>query len=450
MHRMHVRLRSGAFLLFVGDVLCFIAALWLSLYVRALTPPSQQVFEDHFIPFALLFLVWVGVFFIAGLYEHRRLWLLRRGFSPAPLVGLGIYNFLVSLFFFFVPAFGIAPKTVLLIYLAVSFALVLLWRAFLLPRLGRENTPQALLVGEGSEADALASILSVGSRAPLHITASVRPSEGMSRDLESLVEKHHPAFVIADWSDPRVAGAYANLYNLLSRGVRFIDLPSFYEEAFGRVALRFVNDHWLARNVSRYAHLGYDPIKRFMDIAAGTVLGIISLLFYPFIALAIKLDDGGSVIISMPRVGEGGKIFECYKFRSMSGNDRGEWLGGVTTLKVTRVGEFLRKSRLDELPQLWNVLRGDLSLIGPRPEFPPVIEVYEKEIPYYQVRHLIKPGLSGWAQLYHDNHPHHGTEVEATREKLSYDLYYLKHRSLTLDAVILLKTAAKMLTKSGA
>lgn len=134
----------------------------------------------------------------------------------------------------------------------------------------------------------------------------------------------------------------------------------------------------------------------------------------------------------------------------MTGNDSGAYgTSGVTKFKVTRVGGFLRVTRLDELPQLWNIVRGDLSLIGPRPEVPPLVQKYKQEIPYYNVRHLVRPGLSGWAQLYHDNHPHHGEAVEATREKLSYDLYYIKHRSLTLDLTIALKTIKKLLTRSG-
>ena len=136
------------------------------------------------------------------------------------------------------------------------------------------------------------------------------------------------------------------------------------------------------------------------------------------------------------------------KFRSMTGMDQGEeMLRSKHT--VTPVGRMIRATRIDEIPQLWSVLTGDMSLIGPRPEFPAMVNEYAREIPYYNVRHLVRPGLSGWAQLYHDNHPHHGTEIEATREKLSFDLYYVKHRSLALDIAIALKTIKKVLTHRG-
>ena len=122
---------------------------------------------------------------------------------------------------------------------------------------------------------------------------------------------------------------------------------------------------------------------------------------------------------------------------------------GGGSSEITRVGKFLRKLRIDELPQLLNVLRGDLSLIGPRPELPELVRVYEKEIPYYNIRHLIKPGLSGWAQLYHENHPHYRANVSETKVKLSYDLYYIKNRSFFLDLKIALKTIKVLLSRSG-
>ena len=138
-----------------------------------------------------------------------------------------------------------------------------------------------------------------------------------------------------------------------------------------------------------------------------------------------------------------------YKFRTMKiANDSGKWNSGEKNY-VTTIGAFLRKTRLDELPQLWNVVFGDVSLIGPRPEFPDAVKTYENEISYYGIRHLIKPGLSGWAQIYHDNHPHHGIGIAETKEKLSYDLYYMKHRSFILDLQIVLKTIKKLLSIKG-
>ncbi|MDE2213019.1 MAG: sugar transferase [Patescibacteria group bacterium] len=442
-------LRPSALALFIGDIIFFIAALWLSLFLRAFAPPSGALFEAHLLAFTPLFFLWVLIFLIAGLYEGRRIILARRALSTT-LLNAQIANVIIAaLFFFLVPTFGISPKTVLAIYLIVSFLLILFWRAFLFPLLGLQKRDTALIIGAGREIDELVRALENAPLAPVSIEAVIAPGGAHKEDVEEALQKNLPTFVIADFESSGVEATLPDLYNLLTRGVRFIDARSLYEEVFGRVPLARVNDPWIARNVSRHVHVLYDPLKRAVDIIGALFLGIVSLILYPFIMLAIFFESGRPFFIVQERVGEGDRVVRLYKFRTMNGNDDGKYGGGKTSLEVTKVGTLLRATRLDELPQLWNILFGDLSLIGPRPELPSLVAQYEKVIPYYGLRHLIRPGLSGWAQLYHDNHPHHGTDVEATREKLSYDLYYLQHRSLILDILIALKTIAKMLTRSG-
>lgn len=436
-------------MLFLGDILFLTGALWLSLYLRAFEVPTKEAFVTHLLPFSILFVVWISVFTIAGLYESRSIILARRALSATLFVSQLINVLLAALFFFFIPFFGITPKTLLLIYLVVSFLLILLWRVVLFPRLG-ERQEAAIVVGEGTEVEELVLALHAAPYAPARVVERISPTAiSLAGVIESALKKHNAPFVIADFSDNKVAAAFPKLYNFLFRGIRFFDAPALYEEVFGRISLSRIDDRWLARNVSRYAHTLYDTLKRFMDIAGGIALGVISLVLYPFIAVAILIEDGFPVFIMQERVGQDGKLMQIYKFRSMSGNDSGRYQNGSSALAITRVGKVLRTTRLDELPQLWSVVTGSLSLIGPRPEFPSLVALYEKEIPYYGVRHLVRPGLSGWAQLYHDNHPHHEAAVAQTREKLSYDLYYLKHRSLMLDATIALKTIKKLLTRSG-
>jgi lipopolysaccharide/colanic/teichoic acid biosynthesis glycosyltransferase len=239
---------------------------------------------------------------------------------------------------------------------------------------------------------------------------------------------------------------------LLFTKVRFVDINSLYEDIFDRVPLYLVSYGWFLENVSLSAGVTYDIFKRFADALFAFVFGLISLIFYPFIYLAIKLDDRGPIFIVQDRIGKSGKLIKIIKFRTMSFNDNEEVnhsAGGKRENKITRVGAFLRKSRLDELPQLWNVWKGELSIIGPRPELPALAKIYEKEVPYYNVRHLITPGLSGWAQIYHENHPHQGANVDETKNKLSYDLYYVKNRSLMLDLKIGLKTIMALLSRTG-
>jgi exopolysaccharide biosynthesis polyprenyl glycosylphosphotransferase len=449
MHYMATIFRPRTLVLFVGDIFFFTFALWLSLLVRYLELPNWEFFTLHLEPFLILFAVWVAVYFIAGLYEGRSIILARRALSSTLLWAQIVNMSIAALFFFAVPLFGIAPKTILFVYLFVSFVLILLWRAILFPRLGLQKPENALVVGERAEVLEFARVLSNSPFAPVRVAAVIKPDgASVAEEIKTALQKHRAHFIIADFSDPKISKAFPEMYNFLSHGVRFFDALALYEAVLGRIPLSSLDDRWFARNVSRYAHMLYDTVKRLMDIVGGLFLSLIPLVCYPIFALIIKLQDGGSVFYRQIRMGQNNQPFVMLKFRSMSGTDQGDEVLQSKHV-VTPFGKFLRISRLDEFPQAWNVLKGDMSLVGPRPEFPALVEAYEKEIPYYGVRHLVKPGLSGWAQLYHDNHPHHGTEVEATREKLSYDLYYLKHRSITLDAIIVLKTIKKLLTRSG-
>jgi lipopolysaccharide/colanic/teichoic acid biosynthesis glycosyltransferase len=286
-------------------------------------------------------------------------------------------------------------------------------------------------------------------RAPTRVAAHLDPaSPALVEEIRYAVAQHQAKYIIADWGDPRVAHAFPDMYNFLAVGIRFFDAMQLYEEVFGRIPLSVLDERWFARNVSRHSYTLYDSFKRAMDIAIALPSGILSLAAYPFVIAAIKLDDGGPIFIRQERIGQDGAVIYNYKFRSMQRNDLDLASASHRENKITRVGEVIRKTRLDELPQLWDVVMGRLSLIGPRPELPSGVALYEKEIPYYGVRHLVRPGLSGWAQLY-GQHAHHGIGIEETRNKFSYDLYYIKHRSLTLDLVIALKTIKKLLLRSG-
>ncbi len=444
--------RPRTTILFLGDICFFTFALWFTLFVRDFEPPTWNTFVQHSTPFSMLFVVWVAVYFIAGLYESRSIILARRTISDTLLIAQTLNVAIAALFFFFVPIYGIAPKTVLLIYLCVSFLFVLFWRAILFPLLGLKKTDAAIMIGHGPEVDELVQALMKARFAPARVEVVVDPnSPSLSKQIATAVAQVNPRFIIADFTDPRVSSSLPGLYNYLAQGIRFFDAATLYEDVFGRVPLREVSQEWLARNVSIYTRGWYDSVKRIVDSFLAVVGGIISLLVYPFIILAIKIEDGGPAFVALERVGQSGKTIHMYKFRSMTGNDGGNYgPGGVTKLSVTKVGKFLRRTRLDELPQFWNMFIGDISFVGPRPETPALVAVYEKEIPYYGVRHLIKPGLSGSAQLYYHGDPHGAVDVESTKMKLSYDLFYLKHRSLTLDLSIIIKTIRRLLMRTNA
>ena len=189
----------------------------------------------------------------------------------------------------------------------------------------------------------------------------------------------------------------------------------------------------------------YDIVKKVGDIVLSIPVAIVFFILSPFVYIAIKLDDKGDVFISQKRIGKDNKLIHIYKYRSMTQNDGGVWLPENDN-KVTRVGYFLRKSRIDELPQVLSVLKGDMSFVGPRPDIIDLGNRLEKDIPYYTIRNVIKPGLSGWAQVNQEKPPQ---SVEETKIRLSYDLYYIQNRSLGLDIKIVLRTIKTLLSRVG-
>ena len=438
--------RKESVLLFFGDILIFVFSLWLMLLVRYLELPSREIFLQHLGPFSLLFILWSLVFFIAGLYEKRTLVIKRKLF--ADILNVQVINIIIaSAFFYFVPIFGITPKTNILIYLAISFILILFWRAYIAPIIGVRKVANALLVGSREEMGEIRSAIRHNHWYNLNLVSSINLNKieniDFQRDLSDLIYSENISVIIVDLKDKKVQPMLPHFYNLMFSGVKFMSIHDVYEDIFGRIPLELIQYDWFLKNISKSPHLFYDALKRAMDIVISFVLLIVSLIFYPFVYLAIKFEDGGPVFISQERIGKGGRKIKIVKFRSMT-SDKFDF-DNDHSKEVTKVGKFLRKTSIDELPQLWGVLMGRQSLIGPRPELPELVRKYGQEISYYNIRHLHKPGLSGWAQIYHRNAPHHETDIENTKVKLSYDLYYIKHHSLLLDLKIALKTIKTLL-----
>jgi exopolysaccharide biosynthesis polyprenyl glycosylphosphotransferase len=444
--------KKDPILLFVGDAVIFVFSLWATLFIRYKFSPTEGLLGDHLVPFSILFVVWFLVFFIAGLYEKRVVILKNR--LPSTIIKVQLVNIILAvLFFYFIPYFGITPKTNLFIYLLISSGLIMTWRIYGYSLFGMKRKQNAILIASGEEMKELRDMVNTHNHYNIHFISSVDLDKTASLDFQEEIVKRvyseDVSIIAIDFKNEKVDPILPALYNLIFSQVIFIDMYKIYEDIFDRIPLSLITYSWFLENVSMAPKMTYDFLKRIMDVAISTVLGVISLIAYPFIIAAIKFQDGGPIIITQDRVGKNGTTIKIYKFRTMTSNDNGIYADGRSQNVVTKVGAFLRKTRLDELPQLWNVIHGELSLIGPRPELPALVAQYEKEIPYYGIRHLIKPGLSGWAQLYHDNHPHHGVAVEQTKEKLSYDLFYLKNRSFLLDIIIALKTIKKLLSRSG-
>jgi len=445
--------RAEALSLFFGDVLILYLALLLTLFVRygASAFDFERMLLLHLVPFSILFVLWTLVFFIAGLYEKHTLFLQKQ--LPQLLSRALTVNVLIAvLFFYFVPTLKITPRVNLFIYLLVSSALLLFWRRYRLQRVRSGEKQRAAIIGSGEEMERIVGEINHNPRYQITFNFLVNTATTPELRAEDIVRRIHGeriTLVVLDMHNSRIAPLLPHLYNLLFNRVQFIDMYKIYEDMFDCIPLSLIRYNWFLEHISlsspRYT---YDFLKRLMDSVVSLVLGILSLALYPLVYAAVKLEDGGPLFVFQERVGLNNKVMRTIKFRTMSRDD-----GGLPELKrgnkTTRIGAFLRRTRVDELPQLLNVFRGEMSLIGPRPELPSLVKVYEQEVPHYNIRHLIKPGLSGWAQLYHKTPPKVDANSAETEVKLSYDLYYLKNHSFGLDIKIALKTIKVLLSRSG-
>jgi len=438
-------------ILFLGDVVIFAITLWLALFLRYGSVPPIDRIQSHFLAFLPLVAIWLVVFFIAGLYERHTLILRSR--LPNIVIGAQIANGIVAVaFFYFATYLTIAPKTVLFIYVALAAVAAILWRLYGYPIIGSRSKQRAFLIGQGEEIRELETEVNQNDFYAMKFVSSIDVDKiaglDIRKDLIEEVYADEVSIIALDTRNPKINPLLPHLYNLVFSNVKFISLHRLYEEIFKRVPLSLVGYEWFLENVSNRSKPVYDALKRIIDVAISLPLLVVPLLSFPFVYIAVKIEDGGPVFIFQTRVGENNRLVKFVKFRTMLFSEDGEWQGRGKENKVTRVGAFLRKTRLDEFPQLWNVLIGDASLVGPRPEFPEPVRRYSEELPYYNVRHMIKPGLSGWAQIYGE-HPHHGVDVTKTANKLAYDLYYINNRSLLLDLEIALKTVRILLTFKG-
>lgn len=446
--------RGNTLVLLLGDFVTFGGALVLTLLVRYREMPGDDVVSQHLQPFLLLFCFWLLVFFIVGLYD-KHISLVRKSI-PALVLKVQAFNMLLAALFFFTFPVGIEPKTNLAIYLVLSSLMIVLWRLYLYPRIITGKPMRALVIGESEEALGIARVLAHNRYfkhiTPYQLTPSDIPDFAEFRaSFLGFLSQDSTDMVVADMRDPFAQKLSQDFYRFAfeDRNIRFFNLPDIFEELHHRIPPSLIGETWLLEHVTTASpHYAYDLIKRCIDILGALILLLPSAVLFPLIALAIKLDDGGPLLYTAERIGQFSKPIHLHKFRTKNGRDRGE-AALRSELVDTRVGTFLRRTRLDELPQLINVLVGDLSFIGPRPEIPSLVSVYSEEIPYYNLRHLVKPGLSGWAQIHNFDVPRGGVDVPRTIDKLSFDLYYLKHRSFFLDMEIALKTINTLVLRTG-
>jgi sugar transferase (PEP-CTERM system associated) len=352
----------------------------------------------------------------------------------------------------------------------VFFAMLLwLWRKlFSIVNSAPQFAERTLLLGEGP---LFASLLreyesrpELGVRVVGRDFAAGDGNNGMHGDCDSsgdgggAIMGEHLLHVLKHFSVNRIVVSMGDrrgklpvelLLSLKSHGVPVEDGTEVYEAITGKVPIECVRLGWLLFSPGCHASRFFLIYKRLASVFVSILGLLLSLPLLPFIVLAIKLSSPGPLLYRQKRVGRDGSVFECCKFRTMRADaeaDIGPTWAADDDPRITRVGKFLRLSRMDEIPQLWNVLKGDMSLIGPRPERPEFVEKLNREIPFYQLRHTLRPGITGWAQVRYK----YGSSIEDAKEKLCYDLFYIKNMSLGLDLLIFLNTIKIILLGRGA
>jgi sugar transferase (PEP-CTERM system associated) len=418
---------------------------------------------DHLIPKAVLT---TGVIqlclYYTDLYEEyamrRRMEILLRfgqAFMAAVLV--------LSLVYYVVPALKVG-RGVLSLYLPSALVSILAWRTAYMWAAGREALSDTVLIlGTGPSARLIAQeILGrtplgfrivgfVGEQAEEVGNSIVGPVViGTTGDLIDLVRRNRVSLILVALDDRRRKMPVADLLQCRLAGVRVEEAPSFYERLTGKILVKNLRPSWLVFSQGFNKPRLLRSSKRIGELATAVLLLVLLAPLMALIALLVKLTSRGPVLYGQQRVGENRLPFMLYKFRSMRIDAESKsgpvWATAQGDPRVTRVGYWLRKTRMDELPQLFNVLKGEMSFVGPRPERPHFVEPLRKIIPYYDERHSVKPGITGWAQIKF----RYGSTIEDAEEKLQFDLYYIKHMSLIFDFGIIFDTLKVVFVGKGA
>jgi lipopolysaccharide/colanic/teichoic acid biosynthesis glycosyltransferase len=447
-------------ILIAGDIFFFVTALWVTLTVRYLTFPSSEVFTAHLWPFLIISTVWLFIFYIAGLYDKHTVFL--KSLLFVRILNTQVANILVAALLFLIIPFGIAPKTNLVVYLFVSILMFTWWRMYLYGRISPKTEHRAILLADGPEAVELVDEINNNDRYNYYFLRLIDEKTAQSTpDFEDklfkLIQKEKIDMIVANPNGAYIEAVLPKLFDLgfLKFELTFLDFYKVYEDTFDKVPLSALRYEWFIAHVSQSKSLAYDASKRAIDISGSLILGIILLVLLPFIYLAMRLEGEGPLFISQERIGQANKPVTVYKIRTMTENRSASatWTNedAKEGNRITKVGAVLRKLSIDEVPQIWTILKGDMSLIGPRNDIKGLGERLASEIPYYNIRNFVKPGVTGWAQT----HQHYMGDnispqsLEETKERLSYDLYYVKNRSLLLDVEIALRTIKTVLSRFG-
>lgn len=460
--RLQLRISERRVLLMAGDALAVIASVLISLRIWALVAELRFNME-LVVPEIAWFFVLTGLWFlIASANDFYELSIAaNRILSLQKLILITFQLLVVYLLVFFLSAPGSLPRAFILYYGLSSFLLVALWRLLNPALIGWASSPRRVLViGTDGAAQTIVEVLKREAASTYRVLGLVAADDdtaavaadvavlGNGEDLLRLTLAHDVReLVVTSTLTPALFKGVMDAYEY---GVAITPMPILYERVTERVPVEHMGAHWpVVLPIDGSSVLNpYPVLKRLFDLLLALVGMLVFVPLLPLLGLAIYLNSPGPIFYRQTRIGRGGKPFRIIKFRTMI-PDAEKHSGAVWAQqndpRITAVGRLLRKTRLDELPQLINVLRGDMSLIGPRPERPELIKDLEAQIPFYRTRHTVRPGVTGWAQVRYK----YGDTVEGALIKLQYDLYYIRHQSLLLDLNILIRTVGKAVRMEG-
>ncbi|MDP3762809.1 MAG: sugar transferase [bacterium] len=443
-------------LLFLGDLFVLYLTLWFLLWLRYWPGVKIGLLELHFFSFSILFPVWLVILAAFGFYDLRqfrlgsmteaRRFLLRLGQA------LAINFFLAILFFYFIPQVLIEPRRNLAFITILAGLALFAWR-YLADFLFLKTTASKILFfGLNREVTELSDYLlknpQLGQKPVSIISADGKENES-DKNLTRLIHDFGADTIVITPEIKENSILTKFLLQVLPLGVTIAEFTNFYETTMGKIPLSLIKEIWFLENLVGLKKPVYEFFKRAADIALAVLLLVPIIAVAPLIALAIKLNSPGRIFFWQKRVGRGGKEFWLIKFRSMT--EGAEKAGGYKENaggkdpRHTAVGQFLRRNYLDELPQILNILKSEMSFIGPRPERPEFVEKLKEEVPFYEMRLLVTPGITGWAQINMEN----DASVEDAPEKMQYDLYYIKNLSFWLDLLIMARTFFTLLRRQG-
>jgi sugar transferase (PEP-CTERM system associated) len=407
----------GYYKIFAVTALVLLCSHWLDLYDTARLNTKAELY------FRLLMVPGVLAFILAGVAYVRPNYLLGRNSSEIGLIILTVALFGWRLGFAWLVQLPILVERVYV--------------------LGTGERAQRVVQGLRKNPEIGVEIASWTGKMEGAVTR-----ESVAAHLMDVVHKQKVHRVIVAMPDRRGTIPMHELLELRMQGVKIEEATTWLEKISGKIEVENLYPSWLVFGQGFRRSTGFILSRRVVSVVISLIGLILTLPLLPLIMLAIRLDSKGPVFYTQTRVGKAGRVFKVVKFRTMrqDAEAAGPQWAGDNDPRITRIGKFLRSSRLDEIPQLWCVLRGDMAFVGPRPERPEFIELLSKQIPFYGVRHMVRPGLTGWAQVKYK----YGSTVEDSREKLQYDLFYIKNASIGLDLLIMFQTVKTVLLRRGA